>query len=362
MRSCTIVGNWMLYRIVVALTSVLSAVACTLPTVASSLPSHVTAVSPEYVVVWNRLAGALDLHSARSGAFVQRVTLGQALFSEMVYDPGTSSFWGVGADSQSDKTFVWEWKPGMAEVRRHPLPMKGLLALTQSGNRRLLTYLSKSNEPTAAEIGRDLAIQSLGTIPSFRSEGDACNFSGADTPEPYSSSYWLDYRDMTVVRECPPENSPACAFKHWREVRLPDGWLFCASDCLSCHEWNGKLWIRRSPIRLDLMDRLYSLQADPHDEGVVYAVGAQDSPTGEEILRLLVSNDRGDSWRSIDVGRLPPGSPLGSVFFTADSLWIPIDDDEFKAVRLLEIKRRDKHELRTLVLPLNVSTASPRHP
>lgn len=338
-------------------------VTCTLPTTARSrISSHVTAVTPDYVVVWNHPADALDLHSTRSGAFMRRVALGQALFSEMAYDTATSSFWGVGADSQSEKTFVWEWKPGMAEVRRRPFLMKGLLALTQSGNRRLVTYLNDSNEPTVAEIGQGLAIQNVTKIPSVRSESDACTFSGADTPESYSSSYWLDRRDMSVVRECPPEDSPACAFKHWREVRLPDGWLLCASDCLSCYEWNGKLWIRRSQIRTDLVDRLYSLKADPYDEGVVYAVGAQDSPTGEEILRLLVSRDGGDSWRSVDIGRVLPAAILGSLFFTADALWIPIDSDELKTVQLLQIKRGDKHELRNVVLPLNLSTASPRHP
>jgi hypothetical protein len=362
MPSRTIASNWSLCRIVIALTSALSVVACTLPTVASSLPSHVTAVAPDYVVVWNHPVGALDLHSTRSGAFVRRLSYGQALFSEMAYDTGTSSFWGVGADLQSEKTFVWEWKPGMVEVRRHPLLTKGLLALTQSGERRLVTYLNNSNEPTVAEIGRDLAIQNIATVPSFRSESAACTFSGADTPEPYSSSYWLDRSDMTVVRECPPEDSPACAFKHWREVRLRGGWLFCASDCLTCHEWTGKLWIRRSPIRTDLVDRLYSLKADPYDENVVYAVGVQDSPTEEGILRLLVSKDRGDSWRSVDIGRVLAGSLLGSLFFTADALWIPIDDDELKTLQLLEIKRGDKHELRNVVLPLNVSTAIPRRP
>jgi hypothetical protein len=359
MQSRTTVSNCALSRAVIALTSALIVVGWTVPIAASSrVPSHVAAVTSDFVLLWNYQVDALDLHSARSGAFVQRLPFGRLLSSLTVYDSSTSSFWGVGADWQSQESFVWEWKPGMARVIHRPLLTKGLLSVTQSGNRRLVTYLNASEEPTIVQIGKNLTDLSLTTIPSYSSDGASCTFSGADAPEPYSSSYLLDHRDMTVLRKCPPEDSAACAFKHWREVRLPHGWLMCASDCLSCHEWNGEVWIQRSPLRTDLVDRLYSLKADPYRNDVVYAVGAQDSPIGQETLRLLVTKDRGASWRIVDTGCVPAGGLLGELFFTADDLFIPTETGDLHTLQLLQVSRDDKHAPRNLILPLKTPTDS----
>jgi hypothetical protein len=312
---------------------------------ASQLPTHIKAIGGGYVLVWNGPKGKVEAHSAKSGALLKVLPFEGRVRVDAAWDARTCSFRGVAVQSEDRQSLLWEWKPGADAFSKRPFAAEAFWRIAQEKGRRMMTYADAAGAPTVAEIGKDLAVARLTAIPSPDAEDARCTFSGTNTPQSTSSPYWLDFGSMAILRHCPPR---ACEENHWRETELPGGWLFCASECLSCFERRGEEWIRRADLPRKQFDRLVSLQMA---DGIVYAVGVQTA-NDVDMLRIFRTTDRGVSWGPLDIGSRPAPNVMGDLFFTEEAIWIPYSAPRAseQELRLLELRRDGKHDSREIVL------------